>query len=98
MVQLQYTTSSLSAARKRGRCRVERRTMTPMAKLLRQAPALFRRALDHTRDVNEAYFLVHGVIATAVGQMRLGDQNSDTALACALEKRLIHTAGAPGSA
>jgi hypothetical protein len=60
--------------------------MTPMAKLLRQTPTLCRRAFEHTRDVNEAYLLVHDLVARAVGR-DFGDQDADLALTNALAER-----------
>ncbi len=40
--------------------------MIPIARLLRQTPALRRRAFAHTSDTNEAYLLVHDVMTSAV--------------------------------
>jgi hypothetical protein len=40
--------------------------MTPTARLLRQQASLCRRAWDSTRDVNEAYLMVHRVMAGAL--------------------------------
>jgi hypothetical protein len=61
--------------------------MTPMAMLLRQRPALFRSAMEQTRDVNEANIVVHGVMARALS--RAGDAEHDlgASLACALQAR-----------
>lgn len=61
--------------------------MTHMTKLLKQMPELCRSAFAHTRDVNEAYLLVHTVMTRAFG--RLGDAEIDLApaMACALNTR-----------
>jgi hypothetical protein len=40
--------------------------MTSISRLLRRESALYRRAVDQTCDVNEAYLVVHGVKARAL--------------------------------
>jgi hypothetical protein len=59
--------------------------MTPMTRLLRQEPNLYSRALEQTRDVNEAYLLVHNVMVRALGHGPNPDL--DLAMTCALNKR-----------
>jgi hypothetical protein len=61
------------------------KNMTQFSRLLRQGSALYRHAMEQTRDVNEAYLIVHGVMARALG--RVGDADLDAALASALEVR-----------
>ena len=39
--------------------------MTRIARLLKQKTALCVRAFEHTQDLNEAHFLVHGVMSRA---------------------------------
>ncbi|MBL8537020.1 MAG: hypothetical protein JNM59_06415 [Hyphomonadaceae bacterium] len=51
--------------------------MTSISDLLRQAPALRRRAFECTRDTNEAYLLVHDVMTSAIGG---GDKDDNFAL------------------
>ena len=58
--------------------------MTATTRLLKQMPNLYRRALEQTRDVNEAYLLVHTVIARALSGG--GDHSPD--LGPALARRL----------
>ncbi len=43
--------------------------MTLIARLLKQKNALCVRAFEHTQDLNEAHFLVHGVMARAFGHV-----------------------------
>lgn len=58
--------------------------MTATTRLLKQMPNLYRRALEHTRDVNEAYLLVHAVIARALS----GGSDHNPDLGPALARRL----------
>jgi hypothetical protein len=61
--------------------------MTPISRLLKQRSVLCRRAVEHTLDINEAYLVVHGVMAHAFS--RVGDDEHDLgpALATALDVR-----------
>ena len=61
--------------------------MTPMSGLLEQRPALCKRAVEATRDVNEAYLIVHQVMARAIS--RAGEHHSDLGpcLGIALDRR-----------
>jgi hypothetical protein len=61
--------------------------MTPMTKLLRQEPSLYRRAVKETGDVNEAYMLVHTVMVRAFGHGVDPERDLDPAMTCALNKR-----------
>jgi hypothetical protein len=49
--------------------------MTPIARLLKQKTALCLRAFEHTQDLNEAYFLVHGVMAGALSRVEGPEPN-----------------------
>lgn len=69
-------------------------TMTPISKLLKQSPALFESAVEQTQDVNEAYFLIHGVMAFALNRARAGDLDLAPVLACALRTRSQRMAAA----
>lgn len=73
------------------------RIMTSLARLLRQRPALCLRAVEVTRDVNEAYLIVHQVMAPALSAA--GDHEFDfgPSLARALDKRArrLASVGAP---
>ena len=55
--------------------------------LLKQGARLRQRAQAHTRDVNEAYFLVHGVMAHALGSRACADHDLDLALTRAFQRR-----------
>jgi hypothetical protein len=61
--------------------------MTPMARLLRQRPALCERAVEATSDVNEAYLIVHQVMARAISCVREHDSDLRLSLGVALDKR-----------
>ena len=61
--------------------------MTPIAKLLKQKPSLWRRAFAQTRDVNEAYLLVHDVMARALNHGGAPETDLGPAMACALARR-----------
>lgn len=61
--------------------------MTPISHLLKQRPALFRSAVEQTRDANEAHLVVHGVMARALSSVRDVDHDLGPALASALEAR-----------
>ena len=61
--------------------------MTQFSRLLRQRSALCRHAMEQTRDVNEAYLVVHGVMAGALGRVGDVEHDLDAALALALEVR-----------
>jgi hypothetical protein len=86
----QQQDDSLCAARTGGRTRVERRNMTTISGLLRQKTALYRRAVEQTCDVNEAYLVVHGVMARALSGVGEADRDLGAALASALEIRSHH--------
>lgn len=62
--------------------------MTPITNFLQQMPALRRRAFAHTCDTNEAYLLVHGVMASTVGVGGAEDYN--LALTRAIAHRALH--------
>ncbi len=62
--------------------------MTPIAKLLRQGAALRCSATQSTNDVNEAYFIVHEVMADAFARNHDGDHQLAPLLASALLQRL----------
>lgn len=68
--------------------------MTPMTRLLKQRPALCERAVEATSDVNEAYLIVHQVMARAIS--RVGEHNSDLSpsLGIALDKRALQARNA----
>lgn len=61
--------------------------MTPTAMLLRQKSALFRSAVEQTCDVNEAYLVVHGVMANALRRVGNVEHDLGAALASALRLR-----------
>lgn len=61
--------------------------MTPTTNLLRQQSTLYRRAFDDTRDVNEAYLIVHDVMARALNRGFDLDVDLEPALARALDMR-----------
>jgi len=61
--------------------------MTSISRLLWQNSALCRRAVEQTRDVNEAYLVVHGVMAHALSGARGADQDLGAALTAALKVR-----------
>lgn len=67
--------------------------MTPIAKLLKQGPGLCRSALAQTHDVNEAYLLVHNVMAGALRRVCGPESDLAAALAAALEVRSRRLAG-----
>jgi hypothetical protein len=64
--------------------------MKSISGLLRQRSALYRRAVEQTCDVNEAYFVVHGVLARALSGVGDADRDLGAALASALEIRSQH--------
>jgi hypothetical protein len=86
-LHVQQENDSLSAARKGGRCRVERRNMTPMTRLLKQRPALSKCAVEATNDVNEAYLIVHQVMTRAFSRAGEHDFDLSSSLGIALDKR-----------
>lgn len=61
--------------------------MTPMTKLLKQRPALSKRAVEATGDVNEAYLIVHRVMAGAISRAEEHDFDLGPSLGIALDKR-----------
>lgn len=61
--------------------------MTPMTRLLKQRPALSKRAVEATSDVNEAYLIVHRVMARAISRADERDFDLGRALGIALDKR-----------
>jgi hypothetical protein len=68
--------------------------MTPITRLLTQRPALFQSAVEQTRDINEAHFVVHGVMAFALNSVSDDDRDLAPALACALKVRSRRMAAA----
>jgi hypothetical protein len=60
--------------------------MTAMTKLLLQRSTLCRRAVAETSDVNEAYLIVHQVMARAFGAARCHDPDLGPALSHALDE------------
>jgi len=60
--------------------------MTVMASLLLQRSTLCRRAVEETSDVNEAYLIVHQVMARAFSGVRNHDPDLGPALAHALDE------------
>lgn len=64
--------------------------MTSISGLLKQKSALYRRAVEQTCDVNEAYLVVHSVMARALGGGGDADRDLGAALASALEIRSQH--------
>ncbi|MBK6703098.1 MAG: hypothetical protein IPL62_11695 [Caulobacteraceae bacterium] len=73
---------------------MEHAIMTPIARLLRQGVGLRYAATQNTKDVNEAYFVVHEVMTDAFA--RTGDRDRDlgSSLACALVRRSRRLANA----
>lgn len=69
--------------------------MTPMARLLKQRRALCKQAVEATSDVNEAYLIVHRVMARAIGCPDEHDADLGPSLGIALNKRAarMRTAG-----
>lgn len=69
--------------------------MTPMARLLKQRSVLCKQAVEATRDVNEAYLIVHRVMARAIGRPNEHDCDLGPSLGIALDKRaaLVRNAG-----
>jgi hypothetical protein len=61
--------------------------MTPITQLLKQRAVLCLRAFEHTRDLNEAHFLVHGVMSEALGRIEGPKQDLNAAMAAALGVR-----------
>jgi hypothetical protein len=61
--------------------------MTPTTRLLDQKLGLFRRAVEQTCDVNEAYLLVHRVMSRGLSRVTELDQDLGIALTDALETR-----------
>lgn len=86
-IAIQQQNDSLSAAHKGGRYCVEHLNMTPIARLLKQRSTLCRRALEHTRDVNEAYLLVHHVMVCALSHVCGPESDPGAVLTRALEMR-----------
>lgn len=68
--------------------------MTAMTRLLRQRPALCERAIEATRDVNEAYLIVHQVMTRAFSSVREQDYDLGPCLGLALDKRSARAASA----
>ena len=68
-------------------------SMTPMARLLEQRPSLYRRALEHTRDVNEAHLLVHRVMACALTWVSAPESGPGPVLLRLIEMRSRRLAG-----
>jgi hypothetical protein len=64
--------------------------MTSISSLLRQKSALYRRAVEQTCDVNEAYLVVHGVMARALSVAGDAEHDLGAALASVLEIRSQH--------
>ena len=64
--------------------------MTSISGLLRQKSALYRLAVKQTCDVNEAYLVVHGVMARALSGVGDAEHDLGAALASALEMRSQH--------
>lgn len=62
--------------------------MTSISRLLGQTSALYRRAVEQTCDVNEAYLVVHCVVARALSGV--GGHDLGAALASVLEVRSQH--------
>lgn len=58
--------------------------MTRIASLLGQKSALCRRAFEQTSDMNEAYLMVHGVMARALSRTDGLEHDLGAALASAL--------------
>ncbi len=61
--------------------------MTAISRLLKQRSALCRRALEQTYDVNEAYLVVHGVMARALKCDEEPEHDLGPAMASALQLR-----------
>lgn len=61
--------------------------MTPIARLLRQGIGLRHSATQYTKDVNEAYFVVHEVMTDAFAHAGDGDRDLGAALMRALVRR-----------
>jgi hypothetical protein len=61
--------------------------MTLIARLLKQKTALCMRAFEHTQDLNEAYFLVHGVMARALSGADGAEPDLGSAMTTALDAR-----------
>ncbi len=61
--------------------------MTPMTRLLKQRSALSKRAVEATSDVNEAYLIVHQVMARAISRVSEHDSDLGPSLGVALDKR-----------
>lgn len=72
--------------------------MTPIAQLLTQKRALCLHAFEQTRDLNEAYFLVHGVMTHALSRAGDSAQDLDSAMAHALDARTQRLARREASA
>lgn len=69
--------------------------MTPTARLLKQKPSLFQRAVSDTRDVNEAYLIVHNVMARAFHPLSRADCDLAPALMRALGARTLRLTAVP---
>jgi hypothetical protein len=67
--------------------------MTPIALVLEQRSTLLLHAFEQTRDLNEAYFLVHGVITQALGRVGGPEQDLGSVMKRALDARARQTAG-----
>lgn len=61
--------------------------MTPIARLLRQGAGLRHAATYNTKDVNEAYFVVHEVMTDAFARVGDGDRDLGASLMGALFRR-----------
>ncbi|MBX9747217.1 MAG: hypothetical protein K2X34_09965 [Hyphomonadaceae bacterium] len=61
--------------------------MNPISKLLKQRRGLALRAVEQTRDMNEAYLVVHGVMARALGRVSDAERDLGPDLTCALAVR-----------
>jgi hypothetical protein len=60
--------------------------MTLISKLLKQRSALCERAVEQTRDVNEGYLVVHGVMARAFNRASDGEHDLGGSLTLALDE------------
>lgn len=61
--------------------------MNPISKLLEQRPGLALRAMEQTRDLNEAYLIVHGVMTRALRRANDIEHDLGPDLTCALAVR-----------
>lgn len=61
--------------------------MTEITRLLRQKTVLCARAFEHTRDLNEAYLIVHGVMTKALRSVGSMQPDLGRAMTVALDAR-----------